>query len=96
MAEIIFSDAAIHDIYRLTYFLLETYPESAVETGDLIVDGLQVLASHPLVGQKKEDGLRQLLISRGRTGYVALYDYDSLQERVLVMAIERQRENEFN
>ncbi len=95
MAEIIFTDIAIRDIYRLTYFLLENYPESAEETADIIVDGLQVLALHPLVGQKKENGLRQLVISRGRTGYVALYDYDPLQARVLVMAIKHQRENEF-
>ena len=96
MAEVIFSDTAIHDIYRLTYFLLETYPESAIETGDVIVDGLKVLSSHPLVGRKNEEGLRKLVISRGRTGYMALYDYDPLNDRVLIMTIKHQRENEFN
>jgi len=96
MAEIIFSDTAICDIYSLTYFLLDTYPKSAAETGELIIDGLQVLASHPLVGARNEGGLRKLVISRGRTGYIALYDYDALKERVLIMTIKHQRENEFN
>jgi plasmid stabilization system protein ParE len=95
MAEVIFSDTAIHDIYPLTYFLLETYPKSAIETGDVIVDGLKVLSSHPLVGRKNEEGLRKLVISRGRTGYIALYDYDPLNDRVLIMTIKHQRENEF-
>lgn len=94
MVEIVFSDGAIHDIYRLTYFLLETYPEAAMDTGEIIIDGLQVLATHPLIGVKDEYGLRKLVISRGRSGYIALYDYDQLKQRVLVMAIKHQREKE--
>ena len=92
MAEIVFSDTAIQDIYRLTYFLLETYPEVAMDTGEIILDGLQVLATHPLVGVKNDDGLRKLVISRGRSGYIAIYDYDQLKERVLVVTIRHQRE----
>lgn len=96
MVEIVFSDAAIQDIYRFTYFLLETYPEVAMDTGEIIVDGLQVLAAHPLVGVRNEAGLRKLVISRGRSGYIAIYDYDQLKARVLVMAIKHQREDQFN
>ena len=92
MAEIVFSDNAIQDIYRLTYFLLETYPEAAMDTGEIIVDGLIVLATHPLVGVKNDEGLRKLVISRGRSGYIAIYDYDQLKERVLVVTIKHQRE----
>lgn len=94
MVKIVFSDGAIQDIYRLTYFLLETYPEVAVDTGEIIIDGLQVLVTHPLIGVKNEEGLRRLVISRGRSGYIAIYDYDQLNECVLVMAIKHQREKE--
>lgn len=90
MVKIVFSDGAIQDIYRLTYFLLETYPEVAVDTGEIIIDGLQVLVTHPLIGVKNEEGLRRLVISRGRSGYIAIYDYDQLNECVLVMAIKHQ------
>lgn len=96
MAEIVFSDTAIQDIYRLTYFLFETYPEVAMDTGEIIVDGLTVLATHPLVGIKNDEGLRKLVISRGRSGYIAIYDYDQLKERVLVVTIKHQREDCFN
>lgn len=96
MAEIVFSDTAIQDIYRLTYFLLETYPEAAMDTGEIIVDGLTVLATHSLVGVKNDEGLRMLVISRGRSGYIAIYDYDQLKERVLVVTIKHQREDGFN
>jgi plasmid stabilization system protein ParE len=94
MVKIVFSDGAIQDIYRLTYFLLETYPEVAIDTGEIIIDGLQVLVTHPLIGVKNEEGLRRLVISRGRSGYIAIYDYDQLNECVLVMAIKHQREKE--
>jgi hypothetical protein len=36
-----------------------------------------------------------LLISRGTTGYVALYRYDEVREEALVLAHRRQREAGF-
>jgi plasmid stabilization system protein ParE len=96
MITLIFSDAAIEDIYRLTEFLFETYPTQALKTGEIIINGLQVLVTHPLVGVKSDGGLRKLVISRGRSGYVAIYDYDKLKERVTVIAIKHQREDEFH
>jgi plasmid stabilization system protein ParE len=39
-----------------------------------------------------EDDLRELLISRGRTGYVALYRYNPMTSRVLVLRVRHQRE----
>ncbi|MGZ8250744.1 MAG: type II toxin-antitoxin system RelE/ParE family toxin [Methylophilaceae bacterium] len=96
MAEVIFSEDAIQDIYRLTYFLLESYPEVAFDTGAIITNGLQVLANHPLVGAKAAEGLRRLIISRGRSGYIALYDYDPLNDRVMVLGIKHQRELDFS
>jgi plasmid stabilization system protein ParE len=37
--------------------------------------------------------LRELVISKGRTGYVALYRYLPEQDRVDVLAIRHQRES---
>ena len=96
MAELVYSEEAIQDIYRLTQFLLESYPEVALDTGEIILDGLQVLASHPLIGPKTTEGVRRLVISRGSSGYAAIYQYDSLIDRVLVLAIKHQRELDFN
>ena len=36
--------------------------------------------------------MRELVISRGKTGYVALYRYLSGQDVILVLAVRHQRE----
>jgi hypothetical protein len=35
------------------------------------------------------------VISRGKTGYLALYHYDEARDRILVLAIRHQREAGF-
>lgn len=87
---------AADDLDRLVVFLLEDWPESAVATVDLIVDALAVLALHPKIGRPIEHGLRELVISRGKSGYLALYDYDELADMVLVLAVRHQREQGYH
>ncbi|HQY27400.1 MAG TPA: type II toxin-antitoxin system RelE/ParE family toxin [Burkholderiaceae bacterium] len=53
---------------------------------------LRTLEQHPMIVRPVGAGLRELLISRGRTGYVALYRYDPASDTVLVLAIRHQRE----
>ena len=65
---------------------------AADETIFLILDALDVLIDHPQVGRPVGDGMRELVVSRGRTGYLALYRYDELEDRILVAAIRHQRE----
>lgn len=36
--------------------------------------------------------MRELIISRGRTGYLALYSCEEEHESVLILAIQQQRE----
>ncbi|HUL68409.1 MAG TPA: type II toxin-antitoxin system RelE/ParE family toxin [Burkholderiaceae bacterium] len=50
---------------------------------------------HPLLGRPVEQGLREMLISRGRSGYVALYRYDPATDVVLVLRVRHQREEGF-
>lgn len=90
------SAEAAEDLERLRDFLLESAPEAALETVDIILDGLQILASHPQVGRPLAHGLRELVISRGRTGYLALYRYDPQADRALVLAIRHQREGDYH
>ena len=59
---------------------------------DLIASAIEILEKHPLVGRKVEHGLRELVISRGESGYVALYDYHSDADHVVILAIRHQRE----
>jgi plasmid stabilization system protein ParE len=66
--------------------------ERAAQAMSVIHDAVTVLRRHPLIGREAEEGFRELVISVGKTGYVALYDYDARDDSVLVHAIEHQRE----
>ena len=71
----IYTARALADLDRLTDFLVEADPESAVQTVGLITEAMQVLANHPLIGRPAELALRELVISRGESGYLALYSH---------------------
>jgi plasmid stabilization system protein ParE len=92
LAELIYSGRALTDLGRLTDFLLEADPASAHETAGLIIEAVEVLTNHPFIGRPVEEGLRELLISRGQSGYVALYSYEEAEDVVLILAIRHQRE----
>lgn len=92
MAEVVLSEGADADLERLVDFILELGPAAALDTFDLVVGGLAVLERYPLIGRPVADGLRELLISRGKAGYVALYEFDAPNDRVLVLALRHQRE----
>jgi addiction module RelE/StbE family toxin len=92
LAELIYSSQALADLDRLTDFLLEADPTSAPETTDLILEAVDVLANHPLIGRPVEEGLRELVISRGDSGYVALYSHEEAEDAVLILTIRHQRE----
>ncbi len=92
MARLIYSRTALHDLEKLVDFLLETDPLAAAETVELIEEAVAVLQRHPLIGRPVESDLRELVISRGKTGYVALYSFEVEQDAVLILAIRHQRE----
>ncbi|MGO9930582.1 MAG: type II toxin-antitoxin system RelE/ParE family toxin [Steroidobacteraceae bacterium] len=92
MAEVVYSRRAFADLERLADFLIKDAPQAAVIAIDVIRDGIEILERHPFVGRPCEEGLRELLISYGRSGYVALYSYEQSQDVVLVLAIRHQRE----
>lgn len=92
MARLSYSARAFADLERLTDFLMESDPAAAGETIDLITEAVTILQRHPLIGRPVEAGLRELVISRGRTGYVALYSHEPEHDAVLILAIRHQRE----
>lgn len=92
MARLKYSDQALSDLIRLTEFLLANDRVAANSTVDLIEDGIETLTRHPFVGHSVDADLRELLISRGRSGYVALYTYREFEDIVVILAIRHQRE----
>ena len=96
MAWLVWDEHALEDLVRLAEFRATDDPGSAVATFDLIEHAVGMLANHPLVGRRVSGELRELVISRGRTGYVALYEYHPAYERAIVRAIRLQREAGFD
>jgi plasmid stabilization system protein ParE len=92
MASVGYAPRALAGLERLSDFLAQTDPHAVSRTIDLILDAVAILESHPLMGRPVEAGLRELVISRGKSGYIALYRYDGRRDRVLVLAVRHQRE----
>lgn len=92
MAQLIYTRHALSDLERLTDFLLDNELTAALETTDLILEAVQILENHPLIGRPAEPGLRELVISRGKSGYIALYSYEQAQDTVLILAVRHQSE----
>jgi plasmid stabilization system protein ParE len=92
MTRWVLSPEAADDLERLTDFLLASQPEHAFGTVDLVLKALEILADHPKLGRPIGLGLRELVISRGSSGYLALYQYDEAHDLVVVLRVRHQRE----
>ncbi|OIQ65646.1 toxin RelE3 [mine drainage metagenome] len=93
MIELVYTEQALVDLERLTDFLLKTDPQGAQDTAILVFEALEILVQHPEIGRKVHFGQRELVISRGRTGYLALYRFLPHIDRILVLALRHQRES---
>ncbi|MGE5182009.1 MAG: type II toxin-antitoxin system RelE/ParE family toxin [Acidobacteriota bacterium] len=92
MATLIYARRALEDLERIADFLGNTDTDAAELAIELIEEAIALLAHHPLVGRAAEEGYRELVISRGRTGYIALYRYRPRADVVVILAIRHQRE----
>ena len=93
MPRLIWSPSALLDVQRLFRFLAEKNPDAAQRAVKSIRAGVQALARHPELGRPSldmEPEFRELLISFGESGYVALYRYDG--ETAMLLAVRHQRE----
>ena len=93
MTELVYAEQALVDLERLSDFLLQADPQAAQATATLIFDALEILVQHPEIGRKVHFGQRELVISRGQTGYLALYRFLPHIDRIVVLAIRHQRES---
>jgi plasmid stabilization system protein ParE len=92
LARLIYARRALLDLERLTDFLRESDAHAALATVDLIIEAARILENNPLIGRAVEANLRELVISRGKSGYLALYEYDAVHDAVLILAVRHQRE----
>src|SRR3989304_9930048 len=74
-AAVVSSPTALSNLEQAFAFLADRAPDAAIAAVDAIRSAVEMLAHHPLIGRIVTDDLRELVISFGRTGYVALYRF---------------------
>jgi plasmid stabilization system protein ParE len=92
VATVVYSKRVFDHIERAFEFLRDKNPDAAQDAATAIQSAVDNLAAHPLVGRRLEGELRELIISYGHSGYVALYRFVILTDEVRILAIRHQRE----
>lgn len=95
MAQVTYTDNALADLERAFEFLARQDPRAAASAAAAIRDAVDALSRHPLIGRPADEGLRELVISYGKTGYVALYRFLVQRDEIRVLAIRHQRELDY-
>ena len=95
MSRVILAPALRADFDRIFDFLFERAPEYAAARIEAIAEALDILETSPLIGRPVALGQRELIISTGASGYLALYRYDPAQDTVFVLAVRSQRERNY-
>ena len=95
MARISYAGQALADLERISDFLVEN-GQDALAALYLIDEAIAILLRHPFIGRQVESSLRELVISQGKTGYVALYSIEAEYDAILVLAGRHQREAGWN
>ena len=93
MVRIVFSPKALQDLERLTDFLIQTDKNAALTTIELIEEAIQILSQHPYIGRTFDLYIRELIISRAKSGYVAMYSFDERKNTILICSIRHQKES---
>ena len=100
---IVFAEEALADLEGIFEFNFERDPETALDHTEAIRTAILVLERHPEIGRlirsagrlgrsRLSPPLRELVISQGKTGYIALYEYSPVDKLVRMAAIRHQRE----
>ncbi len=76
-------------------FLARQSPISVIDAVEAIRSAVNVLESHPMIGRRVEGELRELVISYGKTGYLALYRFIPAMNQVRILALRHQRELDY-
>ena len=83
------------DFDRIFDFLFKCAPDYAAARIETIVAAIDILQTSPMIGRPMAFGQRELIISSGKNGYLALYRYDPSQNTVFMLAVRSQRERDY-
>ena len=91
---IVFDGGALDDLERIFEFNAQSDPAMALDHVEVVRSAVAILDPHPEMGRPVGRGstLRELVVSHGKTGYIALYEYSPIEKLVRVVAIRHQLE----
>lgn len=91
---IVFAPEALADLERILEFNLQRDAATALEHLDRIRGAVLILEQHPGIGRPIGRGsrLRELVISHGHSGYIALYEHSAAEALIRIAAVRHQRE----
>lgn len=95
--QIRYTDEAYDDLKRLYEFLLQQDIQSAEHALQVIEKAIEVLKTFPFICRKAQIDnpfLRELIISFGANGYVALFEIEE-DKLVTILAVRHQREDDY-
>ena len=92
MATVVYSARALDHLEEAFEFLRRENPRAASQSAAAIRSAATLLADHPLAGRRLHGDIRELVISYGQSGYVALYRFVPARQEVRILAIRHQRE----
>jgi plasmid stabilization system protein ParE len=95
LAQVIYSTRALENLERAFEFLASKDAKSGAAAVAAIRGAVEVLAKHPYIGRATSAGLRELVISYGSSGYMALYWFAPGRDEVVVLALRHQRELDY-
>jgi plasmid stabilization system protein ParE len=92
LPRLIVTAGALAGLDRCRRFLSGRDPRAARRAADDIRRHLGALERFPQMGRPVDDGMRELVIPFGDSGYVALYHHDAAADAVIILAFRHQRE----
>ncbi|WP_442578093.1 type II toxin-antitoxin system RelE/ParE family toxin [Mesorhizobium sp. ASY16-5R] len=97
MPRIVITEGATRGLERCRRFLASKNPHAAGRAAEVIERRFHVLRTMPDIGRPYPENpeLRELLISFGDSGYVALYAHERADDAVYVLAFRHQKEADY-
>lgn len=94
MPQVIITQRATIGLTRCREFLTNKNPLAAIRAGQVLEAHFEQLENNPEMGRPLTElpVLRELLIEFGDSGYVALYRYEDIEDRIYVLAFRHQKE----
>ena len=98
MPHLIYSRNAVKDFNRLCDFLRKKDLRAAQRAASAIYAGIEKILIEPRIGRPIKNmphQYREWLIKFGASGYVAKYYFDEADDKVTVIAVKHQKENDY-